>query len=129
MNIDLTGYKRVRDSNAPIALEEYVSGICCISATCPDSLRLARQLAQHSIKIIYVDDGRQYVLSDGIFKDTGIKLNVKEPNTFNYVPVLYLKKGNTYYGTWTTHHGNPVTFKKASESVYNINASRSKLKL
>ena len=127
MNIDLTNYEQIKDSSAPIALDEYDSGVCCISATCPDSLRLARQLAQHSIEIIYVDERRQYVLSDGSFKDTGRKLKVKEPDTFNYVPVLYLKKGNKYYGTWTTHHGNPVTFDKASKSVYNINGSKLKL--
>ena len=122
MNIDLRNYVKL-NSSAPIALNDYDSGICCISATCPDSLRLAQQLAQHSIDIVYVDDGRQHVLEGAGFRDINKQLNVKEPDTFDYVPVLYLKKKNKYYGTWTTHHGNLVTL----QSVYNINGTKLKL--
>ena len=128
MNINLKKYERV-DSSAPITLQDYDSGVCCISATCPDSLRLAKQLAQYSIEIIYVDDGRQHVLEGAGFRDTGKQIKVNEPDTFDYVPVLYLKKNNKYYGTWTTHHGNPILFDKGSKSVYNINGTKSKLKL
>lgn len=128
MNINLEKYKKV-DSSAPITLRNYDSGVCCISATCPDSLRLAQQLAQYSIEIIYVDDGRQHVLEGGEFRDTGKQIKILEADTFDYVPVLYLKKNNDYYGTWTTHHGNLIMFDKGSKSVYNINGKKTKLKL
>ena len=129
MNIDLRNYEEI-DSRKQVVLSNYDSGTCCISATCPDSLRLAQQLAQYNIEILYIEDGSQYGLDSADtlqFRDTGKVFNIKEPDTFNYVPVLYLKKNNKYYGTWTTHHGTKIDFKTAS--VYNINGPSTKLKL
>jgi hypothetical protein len=127
MNIDLSVYTQVEDVARPIDLSQFDSGVCLISDTCPDSRRLASQLAGHSIKILYIEDGMEYVFIKENFQATGKTYSIKEKETKEYVPVLYLKKQNKYYGTWTTHHGTEVEFKKSR--VYAINKESSTLKL
>ena len=101
--MDLRRYKQVKDAGRAIDLAQFESGICLIRPWCPDSLRMAKLLAGHSIKVRYFDESMEHVYEEGKFKPLGAT-NILAKD-YGYVPVLFLRRQGQLYGTWTTHHG------------------------